>query len=40
LLGNVNFSVENLRRFLQTHPANTDWDEPDYLAANATYYRF
>jgi hypothetical protein len=40
LLGNVNFSVENLRRFLQTHPANIAWDEPDYLAADATYYRF
>jgi hypothetical protein len=40
LLDAVNFAVEHLRRIFQTHPANADWEEPEYLAREATFYRF
>ena len=40
LLDAVNFSVEHLRRIFQKHPANADWTEPEYLAREATFYRF
>lgn len=40
LLEEVNFSIEHLRRLFQTHPANRDWNEPDYLTKEATRYRF
>jgi hypothetical protein len=40
LLEQVNFSIENLRRLFQTHPANRGWSEPDYLNKDAAQYRF
>ncbi len=40
LLERVNESLELLRRFWQTHPANRDWKEPDYAARDARVYRF
>jgi len=40
LLERVNESLELLRRFWQTHPANRDWKEPDYAARDARAYRF
>lgn len=40
LLERVNESLELLRRFWQTHPANRDWKEPDYAAPDARAYRF
>jgi hypothetical protein len=30
--------MELLRRFWQTHPANADWEEPEYAAEDATRY--
>jgi hypothetical protein len=40
LLSRVNDGLEMLRRFWQTHPANRDWQEPDYAAEDAHVYRF
>jgi hypothetical protein len=40
LLERINQSVEVLRCFWQTHPANRDWKEPDYVAHRAPVYRF
>jgi hypothetical protein len=40
LLNRVNNSLELLRRFWQTHPANRDWEEPDYAAEDSRVYRF
>jgi hypothetical protein len=40
LLQDLNSSVEALRRFMQSHPANNDWHEPEYLKAGAREYRF
>jgi hypothetical protein len=36
----VNTSIETLRRFFQSHPANAGWEEPDYLRPDARRYRF
>lgn len=40
LLHDVNCSLEALRRFWQTHPANEEWDEPEHLKEGATVYPF
>jgi hypothetical protein len=40
LLDRINSSLEILRRLWQTHPANRDWEEPDYAAEDARVYRF
>jgi hypothetical protein len=31
-------SLNLLRRFWQTHPANSDWDEPDFATAESKSY--
>lgn len=38
VLRDVTRSVERLRRFWQTHPANRDWKEPDYATEDAVSY--
>ncbi len=38
LLQEVSESIESIRRFWQTHPSNTDWDEPDYASMEANRY--
>lgn len=40
LMQRINESLELLRRFWQTHPANRDWEEPNYAAHSAQTYRF
>ncbi|RKQ92986.1 hypothetical protein C8N24_2843 [Solirubrobacter pauli] len=40
LLQDLNLSVEALRRFVQSHPANREWSEPEYLKVGAREYRF
>jgi hypothetical protein len=40
LIGRVNESLELLRRFWQRHPANRDWEEPEFAAIDARKYRF
>jgi hypothetical protein len=40
LLERVNQSLELMRRFWQTHPANREWQEPDYASPGARVYRF
>jgi hypothetical protein len=39
LMERVTASVEQIRRFFQTHPACKDWTEPDLLHVDATCYR-
>ena len=40
LLERINQSLELLRYFWQSHPANRDWKEPEYVADGAPVYRF
>lgn len=40
LMQRVNLSLEKLRSFWQTHPANQDWEAPEYVADDAPNYRF
>ncbi len=40
LIGQVNRSLEMLRYFWHSHPANRDWEEPEYVADGAPVYRF
>jgi hypothetical protein len=39
LIGRVTQSLVELRWWWQGHPANRDWEPPDYLADDATKYR-
>ncbi|MGW0052615.1 hypothetical protein [Nocardia nova] len=39
LLEQVTISLENLRRFWQSHPLNSDWEEPEYAKVNSGYYK-
>jgi len=39
LMSDTNYCLETLRRFWQQHPANRDWQEPEYLKENAKYYK-
>lgn len=39
LVSTVGTAVEVLRRVWQTHPANRDWQEPEYLHADFRVYR-
>lgn len=38
LLQEVTNSLEQLRRFWQTHPANKSWQEPEFAAIDAKHY--
>jgi hypothetical protein len=39
IMERVNLSLEQLRHWWQTHPANKDWTEPDYAGDGAKRYR-
>ncbi|WP_433194347.1 hypothetical protein ACQP1G_37160 [Nocardia sp. CA-107356] len=39
LLEQVTLSLENFRRFWQSHPLNSDWEEPEYAKIDSHYYK-